>query len=57
MEEGIKEMKRATRRMARTLSFIRQEELTDEQRRRNADAQAKAAMLAGMVRKPRISMK
>jgi hypothetical protein len=31
---------------------IRHVELTDEERRKNADAQAKAAMLAGMIRQP-----
>lgn len=41
--------------MTRTLVFVRHEELTDEQRKANADAQAKAAMLAGMVRKHRLS--
>jgi hypothetical protein len=57
MSEGLKEMRRAARRMARTLAFVRHEELTDEERRRNADAQAKAAMLAGMIRNPRLPVK
>lgn len=50
LTEGQKEMRRALRKMTRTLAFVRHEELTDEQRRRNADAQAKAATLAGMMR-------
>lgn len=50
MSAGEKELKQAIRKMTRTLAFIRHEELTDHQRRTNADAQAKAAMLAGMVR-------
>lgn len=50
LTEGQKELRRALRKMTRTLAFIRHEELTDEQRKKNADAQAKAAMLAGMVR-------
>lgn len=47
-------LRTAARKMARSLAFIRHEELTDEQRRKNADAQAKAAMLAGMIRNPRL---
>lgn len=54
MTEGLREMKLAARKMARTLAFVRHEELTDEERRKNADAQAKAAMLAGMIRNPRL---
>lgn len=54
MSEGLREMKRAARKMVRTLAFVRHEMLTDEQRRRNADAQAKAAMLAGMIRNPQL---
>lgn len=53
MDEGMKELRRAARKMARRLAFIRHEELDDDQRRKNADAQAKAAMLAGMMREPR----
>jgi len=54
MGEGLRDMRRAARRMARTLAFVRHEQLTDEERRKNADAQAKAAMLAGMIRNPRL---
>lgn len=54
MDEGMRELKRSMRKMARTLAFVRHERLTDEERRKNADAQAKAAMLAGMVRAPRL---
>jgi hypothetical protein len=52
--EGMRDLKRSVRKMTRTLAFIRHEELTDEQRKQNADAQAKAAMLAGMLRTPRL---
>lgn len=52
--EGLKEMKRAARKMVRTLAFVRHEQLTDEERRKNADAQAKAAMLSGMIRNPQL---
>lgn len=55
--DGMRDLKRSMRKMTRTLVFIRQEELTDEQRRANADAQAKAAMLAGMIRNPRLPAK
>lgn len=54
MAEGIRDMRNIARKLARELSFIRHEELTDDQRRKNADAQAKAAMLAGMIRNPRL---
>lgn len=54
MSAGEKELKQAIRKMTRTLAFIRHDELTDSQRRSNADAQAKAAMLAGMVRGQRL---
>jgi hypothetical protein len=54
MTEGMRELRQAARKMVRGLAFIRHEELTDEQRRRNADAQAKAAMLAGMIRNPQL---
>ena len=51
MKEGQRELARAIRRMAKTVAYVRHEELTDEQRRANADAQARIAMLAGMMRK------
>ena len=54
MSEGDREIKRALRRQARTLAFVRHDELTDEERKKNADAQAKTAMLASMIRKPRL---
>jgi hypothetical protein len=54
MHEGLQEMRRAARKMVRTLAFVRHDELSDDARRKNADAQAKAAMLAGMIRKPRL---
>jgi hypothetical protein len=54
IQEAQKQMKRALRNQIRMLTFIRQEDLTNEERRKNADAQAKAAMLAGMIRAPRL---
>jgi hypothetical protein len=57
MSDGMRDLKRSMRKMTRTLAFIRHEELTDEQRRKNADAQAKAAMLAGMIRNPLLPSK
>lgn len=54
LSEGLHDLRLATRKMARRLTFIRHEELTDEERRKNADAQAKAAMLAGMIRNARL---
>lgn len=55
LREGLNDLRLATAKMARRLTCIRHEELTDEERRRNADAQAKAAMLAGMIRNPRLT--
>ena len=54
MGDGLREMKRAAKKMVGTLVFIRHEQLTDEGRRKNADAQAKAAMFAGMIRNPQL---
>jgi hypothetical protein len=54
MQEGMRDLRRSMRKMSRTLAFVRHEELTDDQRKQNADAQAKAAMLAGMIRQPRL---
>lgn len=54
MRTGVKEIAKATRRMAKTLLFVRHDMLTAEQSRQNADALAKTAMLAGMVRKTRL---
>lgn len=54
LTEGQREMRRAMRKMTRTLAFVRHDELTDDQRKVNADAQAKAAMLAGMMREQRL---
>jgi hypothetical protein len=57
MTDGMRELQRTLRKMARTVAFVRQEELTDAQRKANADAQAKVAMLASMARRPRLSQK
>lgn len=42
------------RNMARTMAFVRHDELTDAERRANADALAKAAQLSAMIRTNRI---
>lgn len=57
MNEGMRDLRRSLRKMTRTLAFIRHDELTHEERKKNADAQAKAAMLAGMIRTPLIDRK
>lgn len=51
MNTGIKEVKKAMRNMANVLQFTPIHLLTSDQQRKNADAQAKVAMLQGMVRK------
>jgi len=50
VEAGIKAIGREMRRMSMSISFIKTELLTDQQRAKNADAQAKVSMLAGMIR-------
>lgn len=54
VREGTADMQRAIVKMTRRLTFIRHEELTDEQSKQNADALAKAATLAGMVNQRRL---
>lgn len=54
MADGMRELRRSMRKMARTVAFVRHEELTDAQRKANADAQAKVAMLASMIRQPKL---
>lgn len=54
VSDGMKEIRRSIRKTARMLAFVRHEELTDEQRKQNADAQAKTAMLASMVRQTKL---
>lgn len=49
VETGVKAIGREMKRMAMAVSFTKTELLTDEERRRNADAQAKISMLAGMI--------
>jgi hypothetical protein len=49
--EGTRELRRVIRKMARGIAFVRHEELTDQERADNADKQAKAAAIAGMMRK------
>lgn len=46
--------KRELARMVREVSFVKLDELTDEQRRENTDARVKAANLLGMMRSTRL---
>jgi hypothetical protein len=50
VESGIKAIGREMRRMSMNISFVKTELLNDQQRAKNADAQAKVSMLAGMIR-------
>ncbi len=49
VEAGIKAIGREMKRMAMGTTFIRSDLLTDDQRARNADAQAKISRLADMI--------
>lgn len=49
IDSGTKALKREMSRMAKGVSFIRVDLLTDDQRAKNADAQAKISKLAGMM--------
>lgn len=49
VDAGIKAISREMKRMAMGATFIRSDLLTDEQRSRNADAQAKISRLADML--------
>jgi hypothetical protein len=46
---GIKAIGREMKKMAMSVSFTKAEMLTDEGRKKNADAQAKISKLAGML--------
>lgn len=54
MREGMRDMRQAVSKMVRRVTYIRHEELTDEQQRKNNDAQGKAAFFAGMIRNPKL---
>ena len=47
--DGLKSMTKAMRKMAAGVSFIRHDLLSEEERARNADAQAKISRIADMV--------
>lgn len=49
VESGIKAISREMKRMAMGATFVRSDLLTDEERSRNADAQAKISRLADML--------
>lgn len=51
MERRTKEIKAALSKLAREVSFVNTEQLTDSQRKENADAQAKLGALRSLVRK------
>lgn len=51
---GKVEIIKATRRMARTLLFVRHDLLTSDEKKQNADALARTAMLTGMVKTSRV---
>ena len=50
VDMGVRAISREMKRMAMGVSFTKTELLTDEGRKKNADAQAKISMLAGMVK-------
>jgi hypothetical protein len=50
VDTGIKSIGREMKKMAMAVSFTRTELLSNEERARNADAQAKISMLAGMMK-------
>jgi hypothetical protein len=49
VETGVKDISRAMRKMSMNVSFTKTSMLNDAERKRNADAQAKISMLAGMM--------
>ena len=50
VDTGVKAIGREMKKMAMAVSFTKTELLTDTERAKNADAQAKISMLAGMVK-------
>lgn len=50
VETGIKSIGREMKKMAMAVSFTKTELLTDAERAKNADAQAKISLLAGMMK-------
>lgn len=50
VDTGVKAIGREMKRMAMAVSFTKTELLTDTERAKNADAQAKISMLAGMLK-------
>ena len=50
VDTGVKAIGREMKKMAMAVSFTRTELLSDAERARNADAQAKISMLAGMMK-------
>ena len=50
VDTGLKAISREMKRMAMGVSFTRTELLSDKERAKNADAQAKISMLAGMMK-------
>lgn len=50
VDTGVKAISREVKKMAMAVSFTRTELLSDAERAKNADAQAKISMLAGMMK-------
>lgn len=50
IDKGARALAKELQRMATGVQFVNADLLTDEQRKRNADAQAKVGLLAGMQR-------
>lgn len=50
IDSGVKAIGREMKKMAMAVSFTKTELLTDTERAKNADAQAKISMLAGMLK-------
>ena len=57
VETGVKAITKEMKRMAMGVSFTKTDLLTDTQRAKNSDAQAKISMLAGMMSKEQKELK
>lgn len=57
VEAGVKAITKEMKRMAMGVSFTKTDLLTDTQRAKNSDAQAKISMLAGMMSKEQKELK
>jgi hypothetical protein len=57
IDTGVKAITKEMKKMAMNVSFTKTELLTDTQRAKNSDAQAKISMLAGMMNKEQKDLK